>query len=223
MTFDNTVNLGGGNRTITLGTTTGNVNLNGAITNGGVTFAATSDVTTGMFSLGGTNTYSGATSVGTTVELATAGSLSTSTAVTMTTGGRLELRSGTAYSTSGAFTLNGTAAGIDFNGPAATTSLTFADSSAISWTGNLVIYGWNGNFGTGGGSSQLFFGNSASALTPTQLSQITFDGFTGSVASILSTGEVVPIPEPFAVLGVAAAGLGLVRTLRQRVPTPVAA
>jgi hypothetical protein len=125
----------------------------------------------------------------------------------------LELANGTANATTGTFTLNGSA-GIDFNNNTSLTTLTFADSSAVSWTGTLVIYGWNGTFGVGGGDSRLFFGNTASGLTAAQLSLITFDGFSGAVATILSTGEVVPIPEPGVVVLLATLGLGTVLNRR---------
>jgi autotransporter-associated beta strand protein len=82
--------------------------------------------------------------------------------------------------------------------------INFANSSAQLWSGPLSIYNWNGNPGAGGGTDQLFFGSNALGLNAAQLSQITFysdAGFTiagSGPAQILSTGEVVPIPEPAA-------------------------
>jgi hypothetical protein len=76
--------------------------------------------------------------------------------------------------------------------------LTFADSSAQTWTNGatLVVSNWNGSM-TGGGSDRLIFGNSASALTVSQISAIRFINSTGPSAGmwsakILTTGEVVP-------------------------------
>ncbi|HXS69810.1 MAG TPA: hypothetical protein VN761_13275, partial [Candidatus Polarisedimenticolia bacterium] len=80
--------------------------------------------------------------------------------------------------------------------------LMFADSSTQTWSNSaqLVILGWNGSM-SGGGIDQLFFGNSAHALTPGQLQQIEFispPGFQSQdlFATILPTGEVVPTTRP---------------------------
>jgi autotransporter-associated beta strand protein len=80
--------------------------------------------------------------------------------------------------------------------------LRFADSSAMAWVGgsNLQITGWTG-LTTGGGTDQVYFGTSASGLTESQLSQIFFidpAGFAPGTygASILASGEIVPVPEP---------------------------
>lgn len=74
--------------------------------------------------------------------------------------------------------------------------LQFANSSGQAWTGGevLTIANWNG------GSDQLFFGNAMSALTAGQVSQIKFlnpNGVSGIfTATILASGEIVPVPEP---------------------------
>jgi hypothetical protein len=80
--------------------------------------------------------------------------------------------------------------------------LRFADSSAVAWTGGagLQITGWSGLL-TGGGTDQIYFGTNSSGLTASQLSQITFVNPAGLTpgnyaAVILSTGEIVPVPEP---------------------------
>jgi hypothetical protein len=80
-------------------------------------------------------------------------------------------------------------------------SINFAASNAAGWTPGtiLTITGWTGSL-TGGSGSQLFFGNSATGLTATQVSQIVFVnpwGTTGTYAAqILATGEVVArVPE----------------------------
>src|SRR5207237_378854 len=79
--------------------------------------------------------------------------------------------------------------------------LAFANTSASSWTGSLSIYNWSGTPFTGGGTDQLYFGNTSSGLTGAQLNQISFysdagNSLFGGGAAILSSGEVVPIPEP---------------------------
>jgi hypothetical protein len=76
----------------------------------------------------------------------------------------------------------------------------FADSSPLNWDSNsrLVIEGWSGSY-SGGGSNQIYFGNSSGGLSPNKLSQVRFLNPVGSPpgyydARILSNGEVVPTP-----------------------------
>jgi autotransporter-associated beta strand protein len=76
-------------------------------------------------------------------------------------------------------------------------TLTFANSSASSWTAtaNLVITGWAGTYnGTSNGTTgKIFIGNSASGLTSSQLARIYFfNGTNHFTATQLSTGEIVP-------------------------------
>lgn len=81
----------------------------------------------------------------------------------------------------------------------ASSILAFANSSANTWTGQLSIYNWTGSV-NGGGTDQLYFGNTSSGLNTSQLDSITFFSDSGTTslgtAGILSTGEVVPVPEP---------------------------
>jgi len=91
--------------------------------------------------------------------------------------------------------------------------LMFADSSGQTWSNSaqLVILGWNGSM-SGGGTDQLFFGNSAQALTPAQLQQIEFvspPGFQSQdlFATILPTGEVVPTTRPALAFSLSGANL----------------
>jgi hypothetical protein len=86
---------------------------------------------------------------------------------------------------------------IDFG--SAGSKLSF-DNSNGPFFGLLTITNWNGS-ATGGGSDQLFFGNSASGLTSAQLQNIQFlnpAGFPAGTwfAKILPTGEVVPTRAP---------------------------
>ena len=74
------------------------------------------------------------------------------------------------------------------------------DSSQLGGGPPLTVYNWNGA-PDGGGADQLRFGNSQSALTPAQVSQIEFVDPAGMPsgtypARILATGEVVPGPRP---------------------------
>lgn len=66
-------------------------------------------------------------------------------------------------------------------------TVNFASSNSLTWSGSLTIYGWTGT-SSGGTSDRIFFG--VSGLSATQLSQITFAGFTGG-AMLLNTGELV--------------------------------
>jgi autotransporter-associated beta strand protein len=99
--------------------------------------------------------------------------------------------------TLGAMTLGGFA-GLELG--SGSSVLHFADSSATTWTGLLSIFHWSGS-PAGSGLDQIFFGNNAAALTPSQLALIQFidpfgagSGNTG--ARLLPTGELVAIPEP---------------------------
>ena len=68
--------------------------------------------------------------------------------------------------------------------------LVFANSSAIVWSGTLLINGWTGAGASPGTQGQIFFG--VGGLTSTQLAQISFDGFQPG-AMLLASGELVPI------------------------------
>ena len=73
-------------------------------------------------------------------------------------------------------------------------TIKFAASNNTSWTSGkkLIIYGWTGTAGASGTGGKIFFGSNASGLSQTQLNQISFDGFAAAVATLLSTGELVP-------------------------------
>ena len=75
-------------------------------------------------------------------------------------------------------------------------TLTFANSSAVAWTGStmLTITGWTGAYdgASSGTAGKIFIGSSSSDITAGQLAQIQFfDGTNNNPAIILSTGEVV--------------------------------
>lgn len=73
--------------------------------------------------------------------------------------------------------------------------LGFSNSSSLSWTGTLTIYGWVGTAGSSGTAGQIFFGNNQFGLSNAQLAQISFDGF-GAGAMMLGSGQLVPIAVP---------------------------
>lgn len=75
---------------------------------------------------------------------------------------------------------------------AAAHTLTFANSSAVTWAGStLTINGWTGTGGATGTGGKIFFGNTTGTLTAGQLAKISFSGFPGTPI-ILPTGELVP-------------------------------
>jgi hypothetical protein len=84
------------------------------------------------------------------------------------------------------------------NMPAGASVVRFSDSSAMVWTNGatLGIVNWGGS-PSGGGSQQIIFGNSSSALTPQQIAQLSFSNPQGYapgsyLAKILGNGELVP-------------------------------
>jgi len=73
--------------------------------------------------------------------------------------------------------------------------LTFADSSAISWTGTLTITNWQGVAFQSSDVAEIIFGTGG--LTSTQLGQVYWANQNISGGTLLGgTGELVPIPEP---------------------------
>lgn len=74
----------------------------------------------------------------------------------------------------------------------------FANSSAISWSSGriLTITNWKGNPSESGTEGKIFVGNDNTGLTSQQLAAIKFQGFCG-LATLLSTGELVPSGAPF--------------------------
>jgi hypothetical protein len=87
-------------------------------------------------------------------------------------------------------------------------ALTFAPSNNLLWSGaTLTVTGWTGTPGASGTAGKLFFGSTAGTLTAAQLAKISFAGFPGTNAILLSTGEVVPASPPvLAVTGTLAHG-----------------
>ena len=148
----------------------------------------TIDGTTKVF-VKGVGTYTGSTNInrGTLQLMAsdlipdtsnmTIGNAATSTVPTFASGGFNE--------TLGNLTVGTDGGAIDLG--AGTSSVHFAASNAQSWNGLITVNNWTG------GTDHLFFGNSTTALTATQLSDITFAGHNAG-AKILATGEVVPLP-----------------------------
>ena len=150
---------------------------------------------TGTQILSGVNTYTGATTVNRgTLALGIANGIDIGSPLVLgggklATGGFNQSLNTLTLSASSAIDL-GTGASV-FN---------FADSHSVAWTAgsNLSIFNWSGKL-TGGGTDQLIFGIDNTGLTSAQVAQIHFQGFNG--ATILSTGEVVPVSASTRLLG----------------------
>lgn len=189
-TFNNEIYLDG-NLTVT---GSGTVVLNGRLTNtGGLTISATR-----VTLQHNANNYTGTTTIGSGSELRLNPS---STGATFTSpivlnGGSLSTVSIVTNRTFTSSSTLGLSASSTIALSTSAHTLTFAASNGIGWTSgtSLTISGWQGAYNsTSGTSGKIFFGNSSSGLTATQLSQITFfDGTNYYQATLLSTGELVP-------------------------------
>lgn len=192
------------------------------------------------------NSYSGTTTINSgTLQVAAHGGLGSTSGVTVNAGTLLFSNSSTTdrINDSATISLNGgtiNTAGLSEHGASNNTpgmgALTLASNSIIdlangasiiafapsggqTWAGTLSIYNWTGTPGVGGGTDQLYFGNDASGLNSTQLSQIVFYSDSGTtplgMGMILSNGEVTPVPEP-GTWAAAALALGAVALTQRR-------
>jgi autotransporter-associated beta strand protein len=144
------------------------------------------------------------------------------TAATLSLGGGTLNVNGTNQTLS-TLTLTGGASTIDFGAGNTGCHLTLGDSHllAANWASGatLSIIDWNGNGFTGGGADELLFGNGF-GLTLAQVNAITFlnpAGFAPGTysAALLSTGELVAVPEPGALVSMLG-GLGVLGLVRRR-------
>jgi autotransporter-associated beta strand protein len=233
-----------GVRTLTLGGD-GQGFLNVSLGNNGASATSLIKDGTGTWTLSQPNTFSGSATINDGTLIAQgSGVLGGTSQITVNTGGTL-LLSGTGdrikdstpvtlaggtlntmglSETVGVLTLTANSV-IDLAGGASI--LRFDNSSAATWTGGvfLDIWNWSGNPANvgdgGGGTDQVYFGNDLNGLTAGQLAQIRFFTDSGMTlfpgpATILCTGEVVPVPEPatwFAIFGLMAV-VGLVERRR---------
>ena len=189
LSFASPVNLGANNRVITLNGT-GTNTLSGVINSTGAGITAGTG-STGILVLSGANTYTGPTTL-------SGGTLTLGASEVIPNGSQIILNGGILKT--GAFsetysTLN-LLENSTVNLDASIQTHNFLASNLIGWTAGktLTIIGWSGGYNsTSGTGGKIFFGNNASGLTITQLSQIKFfNGTVNSDALQLLTGEVVP-------------------------------
>lgn len=229
-----TFNIGGGGADLTVGANVGLVN--------GLPSATASLIKTGAgtLTLNGTNTYTGSTTVNG-GKLQLGGGINSSTQIAVN-GGTLELLASNVIANNAALSLNNgtliTGAPTETLGTlavagtsqidlvAAGNAVFFASSASLSpqWTGTLAVLNWAAQAFGGTGNNQLFVGTDATGLDATaQVSKISFvnptiDGVvqTGTYgAMILSTGEIVAIPETSSAL-LALLGSSLIIGRRRR-------
>ncbi len=188
----------------------------GVIENGAGTMAVEKTGSTTQ-TLAGVNTYTGSTTVsGGSLILSGTGSINTTASLTIGVGALVQLGAADRINNAAAINLSGGTLNTGgFNESVGILTLTgdnvldlgagasvvnFADSSSAVWASSLSILNWSGSL-TGGGTDRVFFGNSATGLTPGQVGNVSFlnpAGFSpGTYGSmLLGNGEMVPVPEP---------------------------
>jgi autotransporter-associated beta strand protein len=231
--FQNPLNFAGLERTIHVAdnpaVSTDGARLTGTLSNGGLHKSGP-----GRLEIAGDGTYSGNTHIAEGLVLLS-GNLIGTNAVIVRDGATLELGSSERINDLAPFLLDGgtfrTGGAIETLGPLSLSldatidlgtsfsTLNFADSSASPWDGTLSILNWSGLL-AGGGTDQISFGTFLSpGLTSTQIAAVSFIdplGFAPGAygATLLPSGELVPVPEPaapLALLGGLATLLGLQR------------
>lgn len=205
-TFSGNVTLGTKAVTLDAGGTL--VKLTGVISGSGSLFVEGS----ATLELTGANTYTGATTVvNGKLLLGTANTIASSRRVIL---GVANLDLGGFSHAMGNTTLQLTGnSSINFSGSA--NSISFANSSGLSWSGILNLADWSGNGYTG---TQLRFDSSSGGLTAAQLAEIEFDGNAATLgeAGIDANGFITEAPEPSSLLVGLLGGLGMIWTSRRR-------
>ena len=206
--FNNTIgSLAGGGSTggnVTLGVATLTTGTNNTSTTYSGVISGTGSIIktgSGTLTLSGVNNYTGTTNIGAGIlQIGAANAIpAVASAGAIILNGTTINENGTGFSDGnggnpmGQLQLNNSTASALTLGTGTGNVLKFA-SGLGSGTGSLTINGWGGTAGssnTTGAGGEIFIGSTAS-LTPAQLSQITFNGFTNGTMQ-LSTGEIVPV------------------------------
>lgn len=189
-------NNGGGLRTLTIGADNGSGgNYQGVITNNTNSGSGTISLVktgSGTITLSGSNSYTGGTTLSSgTLALGTSNTLPNTTAVSIASA---TLAAGAGITdTTGTLDVTSTAT-IDLGSG---TTLAFANSSAIDWTGGTLNI--TGAFVF---SSSLRFGTSSAGLTPAQLSTISVNGSGLGTFGLDSNGFLTADSTPPSVLGI---------------------
>lgn len=188
------LNNGGGTINMTSGTTemtlSGSASGSGKLTIGEGTLILSNGSTPNSFAPGSIQVDSGAT-----LQLAANNQIGDTTGLILNGGTFRVGTSTTGFSeTLGTLTLSASST-IDLGSwSTGLRQLTFADSSAISWTGTLTITNWQGVADTSSDVAEIIFG--VGGLNSTQRSQVFWANQGISGANLLGTGELVPVPEP---------------------------
>lgn len=172
---------------------------------------------TGTLTLSGTNSYTGKTTI-------MGGTLLANSAAAVPSGTALDLSGGTFATNQNSISLGSlthTASSVIDMG-SGTTVMTFADSAANAWAGTLSVWNWTGSL-SGGGSDQLQF--SSAGLTSGQLASVSFLNPAGLPAGTYGAtfvgNELVPVPEPGALLTAAVLAAHTMQRRRRPSPSPL--
>ncbi len=181
-----TINMSSSNTAVTLD---GSASGTGKMIIGEGTLVLANTGATNQFAPGAIQVDSGATLV-----LAAADQIGDSTGLILNGGTFLVGTDSARYSeTLGSLTLSASST-IDLGSySGGTSTLQFANSSAITWTGTLTITNWQGVAMTTNDVSRILFGTGG--LTSTQLGQIYFASQDINGGALIG-GELVPVPEP---------------------------
>jgi hypothetical protein len=194
-----TLTIGGGGTSNTNATFVATIGAN-STTVGSTTLTGTDNIaltlapSAGTLTLTGPNSFTGGLTVsGGTIQMGATSTLGSGGALPVTLDGGTFSSGATVGFSENLGTLNVTNNSSKIILGTGSHTITFAASGGITWgSGTLTITGWQGNFdGTTGTAGQIFFPDAtASSLTATQLSQITFKDASNNLhpAKLIITG-----------------------------------